>query len=102
MKKLIEQVKEFNKVFGIKDVSPMLRFDMIKEELYEYKESCCDYELRNWGWEPIIDKAEQADAIGDMLYLLGGAVIDAGLEDKIESILDEIHRSNMSKGSKMV
>ena len=97
MKKQIEQVKEFNKVFGIKDVEPILRYDMIKEELEEYRESCCEYELRNWGWEPIIDEVEQADAIGDMLYLLFGAVIDAGLEDKIEEILDEIHRSNMSK-----
>ena len=83
MKKQIEQVKEFNKVFGIKDVSPRLRHDMINEELYEY------YVAEN--------EVEEADAIGDMLYLLFGAVIDAGLEDKIEPILDEIHRSNMSK-----
>ena len=91
MKKQIEQVKEFNKVFGIKDVSPALRFDMIKEELEEYFNASYDLIRLN------IDKVEQADAIGDMLYLLFGAVIDAGLEDKIEEILDEIHRSNMSK-----
>ena len=83
MKKQIEQVKEFNKVFGVKDVSLDLRYDMIYEELSEYYLAG--------------DKIEEADAIGDMLYLLFGAVIDAGLEDKIESILDEIHRSNMSK-----
>ena len=94
MKKQIEQVKEFNKVFGIKDVSPALRFDMIREELLEYADSF-DLPLHSKDWK--IDKVEQADAIGDMLYLLFGAVIDAGLEDKIESILDEIHRSNMSK-----
>ena len=93
MKKQIEQVKEFNKVFEIKDVEPILRYDMIAEELDEYFESIHskDYSEIN------IDKVEQADAIGDMLYLLFGAVIDAGLEDKIEPILDEIHRSNMSK-----
>ena len=83
MKKQIEQVKEFNKVFGVKDVSLDLRYDMIYEELSEYYLAG--------------DKIEEADAIGDMLYLLFGAVIDAGLEDKIEPILDEIHRSNMSK-----
>ena len=91
MKKQIEQVKEFNKVFGITDVSPALRFGMIKEELEEYFNASYDLIRLN------INKVEQADAIGDMLYLLFGAVIDAGLEDKIEPILDEIHRSNMSK-----
>ena len=91
MKKQIEQVKEFNKVFGVKDVEPSLRYDMIYEELNEYYDSSYDHIRLS------IDKVEQADAIGDMLYLLFGAVIDAGLEDKIESILDEIHSSNMSK-----
>ena len=97
MKKQIEQVKEFNKVFGVKDVSPELRWEMILEELMEYSESF-RYNLRclNDGSvisELEIDKVEQADAIGDMLYLLFGAVIDAGLEDKIEAIFDEIHRT---------
>ena len=93
MKKQIEQVKEFNKVFGVKDVSPELRYDMIAEELDEYFESFHDNQYN------VIDadKVEQADAIGDMLYLLFGAVIDAGLEDKIEAIFDEIHKSNLSK-----
>ena len=94
MKEQIKQVKEFNKAFGIKDVSPMLRFEMIKEELKEYRDSF-DLPLHSKHWK--IDKVEQADAIGDMLYLVFGAVIDAGLEDKIEAIFDEIHRSNMSK-----
>ena len=95
MKAQINQVKEFNKAFGIKDVSPGLRYDMIKEELEEYFDSC--YAVCYPKVKLDIDKVEQADAIGDMLYLVFGAVIDAGLEDKIEAIFDEIHRSNMSK-----
>ena len=87
MKKQIEQVKEFNKVFGIKDVSPVLRHNLIGEELREYFDASY----------PFTDLIPQADAIGDMLYLVFGAVIDAGLEDKIEEIFNEIHRSNMSK-----
>ena len=83
MKKQINQVKEFNKVFGVKDVSFRLRADMIEEELIEYYIAT--------------DLIEEADAIGDMLYLVFGAVIDAGLEDKIEAIFDEIHKSNLSK-----
>ncbi len=102
MKKQIEQVKEFNKVFGVKDVSPHLRFNMIGEELNEYfvashKVQIRDLQDGSHKAERVVYPIEQADAIGDMLYLLFGAVIDAGLEDKIEEILDEIHRSNMSK-----
>ena len=93
MKKQINQVKEFNRVFGVKYVSPALRYNMIAEELDEYFDSFHDNQYN------VIDadKVEQADAIGDMLYLVFGAVIDAGLEDKIEAIFDEIHKSNLSK-----
>ena len=97
MKKQIKQVQEFNKAFGIKDVSPRLRYRMIKEELIEYFEASYTDSTEDGSLNLDIDKVEQADAIGDMLYLLMGAVIDAGLEDKIEAIFDEIHRSNMSK-----
>jgi len=93
MKKQIEQVKEFNKVFGVTHTPPMLRHNMIEEELNEYLDSFTD---DNYHIIPA-DKVEQADAIGDMLYLVFGAVIDAGLEDKIEAIFDEIHKSNLSK-----
>ena len=95
MKEQIKRVKEFNKAFGVKDVSPELRYDMILEELDEYFDSC--HESFSYPLREKIDKVERADAIGDMLYLVFGAVIDAGLEDKIEAIFDEIHRSNMSK-----
>ena len=94
MKEQIKRVKEFNKAFGIKDVRPSLRYNMILEELDEFWDSC--YPTK-YSTKLKIDKVEQADAIGDMLYLVFGAVIDAGLEDKIEAIFDEIHRSNMSK-----
>ena len=100
MKNQINKVKEFNKAFNIKDVSPMLRYEMIYEELEEYYDSCYESSgcLVVEKMDKLdIDRVEQADAIGDMLYLLMGAVIDAGLEDKIEAIFDEIHRSNMSK-----
>lgn len=87
MKKQIEQVKEFNIVFEIEDVSPILRYKMLLEEVQEYLDSLF----------PFVDKVERADALGDILYIVFGAVIDAGLEDKIEAIFDEIHKSNLSK-----
>jgi predicted HAD superfamily Cof-like phosphohydrolase len=43
------------------------------------------------------DLVEVADALGDMLYILCGTIIEHGLQDKIEDVFDEIQRSNMSK-----
>ena len=43
------------------------------------------------------DLVEVADALGDMLYILCGTIIEHGLQHKIEEIFDEIQRSNMSK-----
>ena len=38
-----------------------------------------------------------ADALGDEFYLWCQAVVSHGLEDKIEDIVREIHRSNLTK-----
>ena len=43
------------------------------------------------------DLTEIADALGDMLYILCGTIIEHGLQDKIEAVFEEIQRSNMSK-----
>jgi predicted HAD superfamily Cof-like phosphohydrolase len=43
------------------------------------------------------DLVEVADALGDMLYILCGTIIEHGMQNKIEEVFDEIQRSNMSK-----
>jgi predicted HAD superfamily Cof-like phosphohydrolase len=43
------------------------------------------------------DIIEVADALGDMLYILCGTIIEHGMQNKIEEIFDEIQKSNMSK-----
>ena len=43
------------------------------------------------------DIVEIADALGDMLYILCGTILEHGLQHKIEEVFDEIQRSNMSK-----
>ncbi len=43
------------------------------------------------------DLIEVADALGDMLYILCGTILEHGLQYKIEEVFDEIQRSNMSK-----
>jgi len=95
MKKQIEQVKEFNKVFGIEHNNAptlisrekwSLRDKLMHEEVNEYYDACEEKNL-----------IEVADALGDMLYILCGTILAHGMQDKIEEVFDEIHRSNMSK-----
>ena len=40
---------------------------------------------------------EVADALGDMLYILCGTILEHGMQHKIEEVFEEIQRSNMSK-----
>ena len=58
----------------------------MKEENEEYIEAA------NHG-----DLVEVADALGDMLYILAGTIIEHGMQYKISEVFDEIQRSNMSK-----
>ncbi len=58
----------------------------MKEENEEYLEAANNGDL-----------VEVADALGDMLYILCGTLIEHGLQDKIVAVFDEIQRSNMSK-----
>ncbi len=63
-----------------------LRFELMKEENEEYLEAAKNNDL-----------VEVADALGDMLYILCGTIIEHGMQDKIEEVFTEIQRSNMSK-----
>ncbi|WP_375234708.1 hypothetical protein [Winogradskyella sp.] len=64
----------------------MLRYKLMREENEEYLEAASDNDL-----------VEVADALGDMLYILCGTIIEHGLQYKIEEVFEEIQRSNMSK-----
>lgn len=96
IKKPIEAVTKFHESFGLgiehtpkadllKNISE-LRFNLMKEENEEYLQAVQDEDL-----------IEIGDALGDMLYILCGTIIAHGFQDKIESIFDEIQRSNLSK-----
>ena|SRR5690606_18331035 len=63
-----------------------LRFDLMDEENREYLEAV----NKN-------DMVEVADALGDMLYILCGTILEHGMQHKIEEVFQEIQRSNMSK-----
>ena len=64
----------------------MLRYKLMREENEEYLEAANDNNL-----------VEVADALGDMLYILCGTIIEHGFQHKIEEVFEEIQRSNMSK-----
>ena len=64
----------------------LLRFNLMKEENEEYLEAANNNDI-----------IEVADALGDMLYILCGTIIEHGMQDKIEEVFNEIQKSNMSK-----
>ena len=96
MKNKIKAVREFHEAFGlgvqqqpIADLSMQklkLRFDLMDEENKEYLEAAENKDL-----------IEVADALGDMLYILCGTILEHGMQHKIEEVFNEIQRSNMSK-----
>ncbi|MCB4809431.1 nucleoside triphosphate pyrophosphohydrolase family protein [Tamlana sp. 62-3] len=96
MKDKIEAVKAFHTAFKIGhretpkanlgEAKNTLRFNLMKEENEEYLEAAQNDDL-----------VEVADALGDMLYILCGTIIEHGMQHKIEEVFAEIQSSNMSK-----
>ena len=64
----------------------VLRVNLLQEELNELKEAIENNDI-----------VGVADALGDLQYVLSGAVHEFGLGSRFASIFDEIQRSNMSK-----
>ena len=96
MKNKLEAVKKFHDAFGITNrTEPIaftnekeiqLRYDLMAEENNEYLEAAKNNDL-----------VEVADALGDMLYILCGTMLSHGMQDKMETVFNEIQKSNMSK-----
>jgi len=96
MKSKIGAVEQFHRSFGLGVSQTMkadlghqknlLRFNLMDEENKEYLEAASANDL-----------VEVADALGDMLYILCGTILEHGMQHKIEEVFEEIQRSNMSK-----
>lgn len=96
MKSKINAVRLFHESFGLGvsqvmradlgNTKNLLRFNLMDEENKEYLEAASKGDL-----------VEVADALGDMLYILCGTILEHGMQHKIEEVFNEIQRSNMSK-----
>ncbi|MEW6006527.1 MAG: MazG nucleotide pyrophosphohydrolase domain-containing protein [Stygiobacter sp.] len=93
--KLQNQVKEFHEKFGLKvNDNPVipdndlikLRINLIREEVAEFEN-----ELNTNS----IDLCAVAKELADILYVVVGTAVSFGID--LEPVLDEVHRSNMSK-----
>lgn len=95
MQKELELVKKFHQKFQVpildkpsliaKDRSN-LRHNLMKEEVKEYLAGVESKDLPNIAKE-----------LADILYSVYGTILEHGLQDKIDEIFQEVHRSNMSK-----
>ena len=95
MERQIGNVEQFHKKFSVPiGKSPSLifrertalRYSLMREELEEYRQACEEEDL-----------VEIVDALGDLLYVTFGTIIEHGLQDIIGDVFEEIQRSNMSK-----
>ena len=96
MKNKIAAVQSFHEAFGLGVNESqtaelgieknLLRYKLMREENEEYLDAANNKDL-----------IEVADALGDMLYILCGTIIEHGLQYKIEEVFNEIQKSNMSK-----
>ena len=96
MKDKLEAVEAFHKAFGLGILHEpkanlgndknLLRYKLMREENEEYLEAAEEGDLE-----------EVADALGDMLYILCGTILEHGMQYKIDEVFAEIQRSNMSK-----
>jgi predicted HAD superfamily Cof-like phosphohydrolase len=93
--KQLRQVEEFHEAFNapiakkltiIPEERYHLRSNLLMEENQEYLKACLEG-----------DVTEIADALGDMLYILCGTMVEHGFQGYMEKVFTEIHKSNMSK-----
>jgi NTP pyrophosphatase (non-canonical NTP hydrolase) len=96
--KQIKQIYDFQQryqreigVYGQKPSMQVfdLRVQLISEELFEL--------VKAWREESVVNCYKE---LIDLMYVVFGAACDFGLHpDLVEQIFDEVHKSNMSKGT---
>lgn len=96
MKKELELVKEFHKKFQAPcSESPSL----IPEDRSSFRHKLMLGEVEEYLTDGVAKKNIEyiAKELCDILYSTYGTILEHGLQDKIEEIFTEVHRSQMSK-----
>src|SRR3989338_5739198 len=95
MKKQLDLVREFHEKFrALISQKPSLipidrssnRYRLMKDEVEEYLTGVQAADIENIAKE-----------LADILYVVYGTILEHGLQDKMEAIFEEVHKSNMSK-----
>lgn len=95
MQKQLDLVNEFHRKFQVPTLPEPslipadrsgLRYGLMNEEVQEYLEGAEQGDLPNIAKE-----------LCDILYAVYGTILEHGLQDRIEDIFAEVHRSHMSK-----
>lgn len=95
MKKQLSLVKSFHKKFkapvaknpsSISEERITLRYQLMQEEVQEYLAGAQKGNLEN-----------VAKELSDILYAVYGTILEHGLQDKMEAIFKEVHKSQMTK-----
>lgn len=95
MQKQLAQVEEFHTKFRVPVIDQPsrigkdryeLRHALMRDEVVEYLAGAESGDLENISKE-----------LADILYAVYGSILEHGLQDKMEEIFAEVHKSNMSK-----
>ncbi len=95
VRKQLDLVRDFHEKFrALVSEKPSLipedrstnRYRLMKDEVNEYLAGVQNSDLEN-----------VAKELADILYAVYGTILEHGLQDKMEGIFEEVHRSNMSK-----
>ena len=80
------QVPVLEKPSLIPEDRSTLRHLLMRDEVEEYIKGVAESDLENIAKE-----------LSDVLYAVYGTILEHGLQDRIEAIFEEVHKSNMSK-----
>lgn len=91
----LELVRQFHEKFRVPvldkpspapDDRVRFRYELMKSEVEEYLQGAQSRDIENIAKE-----------LADMLYTVYGTILEHGLQNVMEEVFEEVHRSNMSK-----
>lgn len=101
MQKQLNQLIEWHKAFEVPYLTEPCPYDDEDSTMatHRLRARIMTEEVKEWllsaTYNESIDK--RAKELADILYTVFGTIIHEGLQDQIERVFDEVHKSNMSK-----